>query len=137
MSDLDALTTAITAEHAAIYAYGVVAAYAAPQRADDIAAFVAGHRARRDSLARAIQDGGAVVPEAAAGYEIDPSPTDPASAATLAVTAESECCDAYAVAMGTAETEPVRRQASDGLSECFARQARWLRWTGQPLPDLP
>ena len=44
----DALNVALTAENAAIFAYGVVTAYAASSRSQTIAEYTAEHRSRRD-----------------------------------------------------------------------------------------
>uniref|UniRef100_UPI002458A5B0 DUF4439 domain-containing protein n=1 Tax=Nocardia farcinica TaxID=37329 RepID=UPI002458A5B0 len=54
-----AASSADRAEYAAVYAYGVIAAYASPQRAGLIAEHTAAHRARRVATADALRAAGA------------------------------------------------------------------------------
>ncbi|MGV9434798.1 DUF4439 domain-containing protein, partial [Nocardia sp. NPDC003648] len=51
-----ALQAALDSEYAAVYSYGVIAAYANADRARMVAEFSAAHRARRDRAFRAVQD---------------------------------------------------------------------------------
>ena len=49
-----ALSDALRAEHAAVYAYGLIAAFSNPARIGDISADAAAHRARRDATIDAL-----------------------------------------------------------------------------------
>jgi len=48
-SDQQALTDALSAEYAAVYAYGIIAAYANHDRDKLVSESTAAHRARRDA----------------------------------------------------------------------------------------
>lgn len=121
----DALTVALTAENAAIFAYGVVAAYAASSRSQTIAEYTAEHRSRREELVAALTAAQAEVPAAAAGYDLSSPITDPASALTVALTAEEDCAVAYRALIEQAEDVGARRLGLDGLTDSAGRAANW------------
>jgi Domain of unknown function (DUF4439) len=121
----DALTVALNAENAAIFTYGVVAAYAAASRSQTIAEYTAEHRARREELVAALTTAQAEVPAAAAGYDLSAPITDPVSALTVALTAEEDCATAYRALIEQAEDVPGRRLALDGLTDSAGRAANW------------
>ena len=78
------MLTAIESENAAIFAYGVVAAFSNPARVNEVATHTAAHRARRDALVALSTDAGVTPPTAAAAYEIPFPVTDAVTAAQLA-----------------------------------------------------
>ncbi|MCZ4550376.1 ferritin-like domain-containing protein [Gordonia rubripertincta] len=121
----DALTVALTAENAAIFAYGVVAAYAASSRSQTIAEYTAEHRSRREELVAALTAAQAEVPAAAAGYDLSAPITDPASALTVALTAEEDCAVAYRALIEQAEDVGARRLGLGGLTDSAGRAANW------------
>lgn len=121
----DALAVAVNAENAAIFTYGVVAAYAAPSRAQTIAEYTAEHRSRRDESATALAAAKVDVPAAAPGYNLSAPVTDPVSALRAALIAEEDCAVAYRALMEQADDVPVRRLGLDGLTESATRAANW------------
>ncbi len=121
----DALIVALGAENAAIFTYGVVAAYAATARSQTIAEYTGQHRARRDELGAALTAANVDVPPAAAGYDLSAPVTDPVSALTAALTAEEDCAVAYRALMEQAENVPARRLGLDGLTDTATRAANW------------
>lgn len=121
----DALATAVDAENAAIFAYGVAVAYAANTRRGVVEEYTAAHRARRDEFARLITAAGATAPVAAVGYVLPVAVTDPVTAVRAMLTAEEDCARAHRVLLEKADTEAVRRAGVDALSEAAVRAARW------------
>lgn len=121
----DALTVAVNAENAAIFTYGVVAAYAATSRAQIIAEYTAEHRSRRDELAAALTAAKVDVPAAAPGYNLAAPVDDPVSALTAALTAEEDCAVAYRALIEQADDVPARRLGLDGLTDTATRAANW------------
>lgn len=121
----DALAVALNAENAAIFTYGVVAAYAAAARSQTIAEYTAEHRSRREELAAALTAAKAEVPAAAAGYNLSAPVTDPVSALTVALTAEEDCTVAYRALIEQAEEAGTRRLGLDGLTDSAGRAAAW------------
>ncbi|MBR7677953.1 DUF4439 domain-containing protein, partial [Streptomyces daliensis] len=56
MKELDAVRAALAAEHAAVYGYGVVGGRIGDDRRDEAREAYDAHRARRDTLRRAVRD---------------------------------------------------------------------------------
>ncbi|TMM36610.1 MAG: DUF4439 domain-containing protein [Actinobacteria bacterium] len=132
----DALGSALAAEHAAIFGYGVVgarltgAALAQAQQAD------AAHRDRRDRLIVRLTKVGIEAPAALPAYALPFPVTDPASAQRLAVQLEERAAAIWRVALGPT-TGHDRRLALDALTDCALRAARWRRATGQQPGTVP
>lgn len=132
--DQQALTDALAAEHAAVYAYGVVAAYAAPDRARTIGEYTAAHRARRDATIDTLRAAGVPAPVAAAAYHSPFPVTDAASANRLAATVESDTAVAWRSVVERADSPDTRRAALDALTECAQRLTTWQAALGANPP---
>jgi len=124
-SEQQALVDAVQAEHAAIFGYGVVAAFADPARAEVVAEDTAAHRARRDATAEALRAASVDPPVAAPGYTIPFPVTDPASAAQLAEQIESDTAVAWRSVVERARSDSTRTDAVGALTEAAVRAARW------------
>ncbi len=74
-----ALLDALQDEYAAVFAYGIVAAFSNTNRTDLVAANTAAHRARRDATLDALAAADVDAPEPEAGYTIPFAVTDPVS----------------------------------------------------------
>ena len=120
-----ALQRALNSEYAAVYSYGVIAAYANADRARMVAEFGAAHRARRDATIELLEAGG-TAPEAAGAAYAPPFPVDdPIPAAHLAVAVESDCAAAWYAVVEQATDAAVRATATEALTESALRRARW------------
>lgn len=120
-----ALQAALDSEHAAVYSYGVIAAYANNDRARLVAEFSAAHRARRDATIELLEADG-TAPEAPDAAYHPPFPVDnPIPAAHLAVAVESDCAAAWLAAVEQATDPAVRMTATEALTEAAVRRARW------------
>lgn len=124
-SEQQALVDALEAEHAAVFGYGVVAAFADPSRAEAVAEDTAAHRARRDATAEALRAASVEPPVAAPGYTVPFPVTDPASAAQLADQIESDTAVAWRSVVERARSESTRAGAVEALTEAAVRAARW------------
>ncbi|MQS12299.1 ferritin-like domain-containing protein [Streptomyces kaniharaensis] len=122
---LTALQGALSAEHAAIYGYGVVGAKLPEdqQRADARTAYAA-HQARRDAWQRLLAGSGATPVAAAGGYQLPFPITDAAGAARLAAHIETRLTTVYADVVA-AVPGPQRATAADALREAALRAHRW------------
>ncbi|WP_227980906.1 ferritin-like domain-containing protein [Nocardia spumae] len=141
-TDQQALVDALNAEYSAVYAYGVVAAYASPERTQLVAEYLAAHRARRDATVDALKAAGATVPAPAAAYAPPFPVDDPIPAAKLAVTVESDTAVAWRSVVEHAATADLRRTGTDALTECALRLATWQSVLGAnpattPFPGQP
>lgn len=124
-ADQQALTGALQSVYAAIYAYGLVAAYGNPSRATQVASLVAAIRAVRDEAVGMLASAGAPIPREAAGYTVPSPVTDPKSAARLAVRVEEDCAVAWRSALERADAQAVRDLALQALADCAVRAGNW------------
>ncbi|MFI1917192.1 ferritin-like domain-containing protein [Nocardia sp. NPDC020380] len=124
-ADQQALTDALSAEYAAVYAYGVIAAYANTDRAKLVAEYTAAHRARRDATIDALKAAGAPVPDSAAAYTAPFPVDDPIPAAKLAVTVESDCAVAWRSVVEQSDLPATRRTGIEALTDSAVRLANW------------
>ena len=140
MTGTEALQTALGAEHAAVFVYGVVggrlAAAANPHLAGVIESAYEAHLRRRDDLRMMVAARGATPRPAALAYEVPPG-RSPGHLATLAQRTEVRCAEAYAQLVGTT-TGAARRFGIEALTDAALRQldlgARPSAYPG--LPEL-
>jgi hypothetical protein len=121
---LEAVQTALAAEHAAVYGYGVVGGKIDGARRKEARAAYDAHRARRDDLVRTVRDLGATPRAAAAGYALPFAVSDAASAVRLAAELEERVAGAYADLV-RATSGARRRAAADALRDTAVRAVRW------------
>ncbi|MEU2119230.1 ferritin-like domain-containing protein [Streptomyces sp. NPDC016459] len=134
MSALDATQSALAAEHAAVYGYGVVGGrIGAERRAEATTAYEA-HRARRDALRRTVRDLGGAPVAAEAAYALPFPVADPAGAVRLAAVLEDRAAGVYSDLVRAAEG-PQRREAAAALREAAVRAVRW-RGSDVTFPGL-
>jgi Domain of unknown function (DUF4439) len=138
---LAALQSALATEQAAVWAYGLVAAYARDQAAM-VAEARSGHLLRRDATTARLIQGGAKAPEPAAAYQVSVAVTDPASALQLAQDIESDAAAAWRVVIGSTDDAELRGFALSGLSDAAVRLAMWKQVVGAnpvtvPFPGQP
>ncbi|MFC0006177.1 ferritin-like domain-containing protein [Micromonospora siamensis] len=131
-----ALTAALTAEYAAIYAYGPIGVRLSDAARSAARAAEAAHRNRRDALVLQLSAGGAEVPADHAGYALPFPVTDRASALRLAVEIEDRTAGFWRAAL--AETEGAdRNRALAALTDCALRATRWRRVAGVTPLTVP
>ncbi|SDM24230.1 DUF4439 domain-containing protein [Streptomyces wuyuanensis] len=135
MSDtLAAAQAALAAEHAAVYAYGVVGGRVGEARRAEAAAAYAAHRARRDALERMVRDLGGRPVAAQAAYTLPFAVPDTAAAVRLAAVLEDRVAGVYSDLVRAARG-PQRHDAAVALREAAVRAVRW-RGTGVAFPGL-
>jgi hypothetical protein len=130
-----ALARALAAEHAAVYAYGVVGARTSGGlRVRANAAFDA-HRARRDQLRTLIAQRREKPAEPGPTYQLPFEVTTPAQAVRLAVQIEDGVLAAYLEL--SADPDPaLRRLAALAMQECAVRGYGW-RPAIPAFPGMP
>ena len=131
MAELDALQTALAAEHAAVYLYGALGGRtsqsATPELFAAVAAAYAAHRARRDRLTAAIVDLAAEPVAAEPAYEL-PRLDTPPQVTRAALGVERACAATYAYLVENTVAER-RRSAIEALTESAVRE---LAFDGDP-----
>lgn len=136
-TSLATLAAALRVEHAAIWSYGVAAAFAAPERLRLVDDNAESHRGLREATAALLRAASAPVPPAAAGYVLPFEVRDPAAAAQLAAQVEEDCANAWRAVVENGDTEQVRDFAVDALTESAIRQAQWRAILGIEPATVP
>lgn len=140
---IDALQTALAAEHAALWAYGLIGAFLSEAVADQLAEAVAEHHRHRDAAERALVDAGEEPVTAEPGY-LTPEPvSDVGSALRLAITVEIDTAAAWRSVIERSPAQPGPRMAALGaVTDAAVRAARWravadLTPLTVPFPGAP
>jgi hypothetical protein len=128
MSAADRLVSLVEAEHAAVYAYGVLGARLDETRRRAALLAYDSHRARRDQLAAALRAAGGTPPAALAAYDI--TVTTPAEALSLAARIEDGLALRWHDLVGAANDVALRQLGVAGLQECAVRGAQWRQLAG-------
>ena len=137
---VDALQTALAAEHAAVYVYGVLGGQTSASETPELFAAVSSayshHRSRRDHLIGVLADlleGTGQEPVGPApGYDVPDRLGTPAAVDAAARGVEEACTGTYA-ALVAATTGDLRRWAVTALTDAAVRG---LSFGGRPV-DLP
>ncbi|WP_030489486.1 ferritin-like domain-containing protein [Micromonospora chokoriensis] len=137
----EALTSVLSAEYAAIYAYGRIGVRLTGAARDAAHQAEAAHRRRRDALVVQLTTAGGVVPPDRAGYALPYPVTDRASALRLAAEVEERTAAHWRAALAST-TGSERDQALAALVEYAVRATRWRKTAGVtpltvPFPGRP
>jgi hypothetical protein len=123
-SDLVALQSALAAEHAAVYGYGVVGAYLGGAEQDEAKTDWHAHLLARDELVAMITRLGGTPTAAHVAYELPLRVTDPRTARLLAIQLEDGVTRAY-LAVVAVRNQPLREWAAMAMRPPALRAARW------------
>lgn len=136
MTPVDALQTALAAEHAALYVYGALgartSAAATPVLYAEVSAAYLTHRAWRDLLTSRLVDEGAEPTPAAPTYELPATAPTPTGVSRAAVEVEQRCATTYAYVVANT-SGPDRIWAIGALTRAATRQVAF----GAPPAVLP
>ena len=141
MTPLDALQTALAAEHAALHVYGTLGARTSlsetPVLYADVSTAYADHRARRDLLTARVRDHGGEPVAAQAAYELLAPLDTPDAVTRAALEIERRCESTYAwvveqtsgadrrLAVSSLRVAAVRALAFRGSPEIFPGLAKY------------
>ncbi|MBY6540937.1 ferritin-like domain-containing protein [Rhodococcus sp. BP-349] len=129
MSDLgpeqQALVDALNVEFAAVFAYGLIAAFSNPTRDPMVAQYAADHRARRDGTIDALTAASVTAPEPAAGYTVPFPVTDAVAAAQLAAQVEDDAAIAWRSVIERAQSGHTRDIGIVALTDSARRASAW------------
>jgi hypothetical protein len=120
----DALAKALSAEHAAIYAYGVIGARTSGRLRTRATTGFDAHRARRDKLRSLITQRGGSPAEPGPTYQLPFEVSSSSDAARLAVLVEQRLTTAY-LELAADPDASVRRVAALAAQECATRAYGW------------
>lgn len=139
---VDAVQSALGAEHAALWVYGLVSAFLPDSFNAAVTEGTTAHRARRDATSRLLADEGKSPRPAEPAY-VPPQPvTDQKSALAVLVVAESDTAVAWRAVLERTDDPDLRRSALEALTIAAVRGTRWRRAAGQspvapPFPGQP
>lgn len=133
-STVGALQSALAAEQAASYGYGVVGAHLTGARFAAAAADCVAHERARDRLTGMISERGGRPEPAAAAYRLPIAARHPAAALALAALLEREVTAAY-LGLVAVDDQALRRFAATSMRDCAVRAARWSG-RAQAFPGL-
>jgi hypothetical protein len=126
------LGDALAAEHAAIFAYGVIGVRLDGGEARAARAAEEAHRSRRDTLLLRLAERGDTAPVAAPSYQLPFPVTDAGGARRLAILVEERVGAVWRAVLPAATRED-RTEALDALVDAAVRATRW-RLAAQVAP---
>lgn len=139
---VSAVQSALGAEHATLWVYGLVSAFLPDKFGNAVTEGTTAHRARRDATERLLADAGRTPRPAEPAY-VPPQPvTDQQSALAVLVLAESDTTVAWRAVLERTDEAAVRRVALEALTIGAVRATRWRLAAGQspaapPFPGQP
>ncbi len=137
------LNAAVSAEHAALWIYGLATAFTSePRVRSALDEATNTHRDLRDRGEQALRDAGRRPPVAAPAYALPETVTDQRSAIRMLVRTEHECSIGWRAVLDTDGAEPVRGLALEALTATARRATRWRLTVGEqpaapPFPGKP
>jgi hypothetical protein len=130
-----ALQSALAAEHAAVYGYGVVGANLTGNRQAAAMTDWLAHQVARDTLEAMVRSRGSGPVPAAAAYRLPITVRTPGQAVSLAVLLEDRVATAYLGLVALSDI-PVRQFGALQVRAAAVRAAAW-RGSTVPFPGLP
>jgi hypothetical protein len=128
MTARERLLALVEAEHAAVYAYGVLGARLDDARRRFAQLAYDSHRARRDQVAAAVRDAGGAPPPPLPAYDV--TVASAAEALLLAVRIEEGLALRWRDLVGDTSDADLRRLGVAGLQESAVRAAQWRQRAG-------
>jgi len=133
---VDAVQSALGAEHAALWVYGLVSAFLPDAFNAAVAEGTTAHRARRDATERLLADSGQTPRPAEPAY-VPPQPVkDQKSALAVLVVAEADTTVGWRAVLERTDDANLRRTALEALTVAAVRATRWRRAAGE-VPATP
>ena len=135
----EALQDALAAEHAALWSYGLAVAFLKEPQAVQAREDAEAHSALRSAVEATLSQIGVRAVSAQPAYATPRPVVDAASAATLALVAETDALAAWRSVLERTTDRPLRQAALDALTQGTLRCARWRVVTGTPpaIPTFP
>jgi hypothetical protein len=119
-----ALSALLSAEHAAVFAYGLLTARVADARRPAVRILWDAHRTRRDELEQRLADAGVTPPAALPAYDVGPSPGSTSALSALGARIE-DAMAAAALSAVTGTTGEIRTEAAADLVHAARRASGW------------
>lgn len=134
--DVEKLRKALSAEHAAVFAYGLMGARTTGSLRTRLTRAFDAHRDRRDQLRRLITARGGQPSEAQASYALPSVPSSAAAASRLAAHVETGLTASYLELVAAKDTA-LRRYAAVAVQEAVVRAHSFHRGVTTAFPGMP
>ncbi|PZG16520.1 ferritin-like domain-containing protein [Nonomuraea aridisoli] len=134
--DVEKLRKALAAEHAVLFAYGLLGARTSGSLRERVEDAFDTHRARRDQLRSYIVARGGQPAEAEASYALPFFPADATLATNLAVQLENGVTAAY-LELASAQDPSLRRYAAKAMQDAVTRAYRFRPAQPPAFPGMP
>ncbi|GAA4047665.1 ferritin-like domain-containing protein [Nonomuraea soli] len=135
MNDVERLRKALAAEHAAVYAYGMLGARTTGTLRSRVTAAFNAHRGTRDRLRVMISSRGGSPVETESSYDVGETPTSATQVVNLAVLVEEGITAAY-LELAASDDVALRRHAALAMQESVTRSYGFRRRI-RALPGMP
>lgn len=135
MSAQEVLVGLLEAEHAAVWAYGLLGARLDGRQLDRAREAAEVHRRSRDALLLVVRARGVVPPVPALAYDVRAE--DDTEARALALRVEEDLAGRWLDLVSASAEPALRRVAVEGLQGCAARAARWRSYAGTRPTTVP
>lgn len=134
-----AVQDALGAEHAAMWAYGLVTAFMSDELDEAVRTATSMHRARRDVTELLLADAGQTPRPAEPAYVPTTPVTDQAGAIAVLVVAESDATVAWRAVLDRTDDAALRKTTLESLTGSAVQAAKWRRVVGTApaTPSLP
>jgi hypothetical protein len=134
-----AVQDALGAEHAAMWAYGLVTAFMSDELDEAVRTATSMHRARRDVTEVLLADAGQTPRPAEPAYVPPAAVTDQTGAIAVLVVAESDATVAWRAVLDRTDDAALRKTALEALTGSAVQAAKWRRVIGSAptTPALP
>ncbi|WP_113702822.1 ferritin-like domain-containing protein [Nonomuraea lactucae] len=134
--DAGRLGKALAAEHAAVFAYGLIGARTTGRLRMEAARAFEAHRARRDQLRSLITSRGGRPVEPEPSYSLPVVPSTPAEAVRLAVHVETGMTAAY-LELAACDDPALRKYAALAMQESVTRSYSFQPSIATAFPGMP
>ncbi|AOS62646.1 ferritin-like domain-containing protein [Actinoalloteichus hymeniacidonis] len=134
---VESVQQALGAEHAAVWAYGLAAAFTDASVAEALAEGTRIHTDRRDLVETALRAQGTDPAPTEAAYQPPEPVTDHASAVAMLVLTESDCAAGWRAVLERAQEPELRGITLEMLTDAALRATRWRRVAGQTPSTVP
>ncbi|PKW19492.1 ferritin-like domain-containing protein [Saccharopolyspora spinosa] len=134
----NALRSALSAEHAAVWVYGLASAFAGePRVRSAIDDAMEQHQRLRDTAERTLRDAAQTPVAAQPAYSVGEPVSGQEAAIGMLVTAENDCEIGWRSVLENTEDPALRGIALDGLTTSAVRATRWRLTIGRQPAALP
>lgn len=127
---------ALTAEHAAIWVYGLISAFVSNMYNSQMSQYITANRAARDATQRLLRDAGETPAAAEPAYQTPAAVTDSKSALAAIIAAEADVASTWCAVIDHTDDAALRGYALSYYTAAAVRATKWRMQAGV-IPSAP